>query len=267
MLFCLPMNNSVLLKFKPKCVGILHFLKDTSSTNQWLQTNLDHGKAVAGDAVYALNQTQGRGQKGNQWFSEPEKNLLFSLSFVPDKLNVRNQFILSQRIALTVSYFLDKILPGTRIKWPNDIYFQSHKLGGILIENQLRGTEIALSIIGIGLNINQEDFPKELSNPVSIFQIQGVKYDLHEIATEFHYFLTCKLKELEFLPEDLVCEKYRERLYRKEGFHPYKDQQGVFNASIEGFTSQGHLILKSESGEIRNYDLKEVTFLPEHFSH
>ena len=148
-------------------------LAETDSTNTYLQ-QLDADRHLPeGYIAYTDTQRAGRGQRGNSWESQPGKNLTFSLLLRPEHIPANQQFLLSQAVSLAATDVLNRYASGFSIKWPNDIYWEDKKIAGILIENVLSGSTFARSIVGIGLNINQERFISDAPNPVSLFQITG----------------------------------------------------------------------------------------------
>ncbi|HET9570863.1 MAG TPA: biotin--[acetyl-CoA-carboxylase] ligase [Bacteroidales bacterium] len=239
----------------------LLFIDKTPSTNQYLLKQLAEIGAESGTAIVTFNQSKGRGQKGNEWISEPEKNILYSIVIKPDFIPARNQFLLSEFVSLTVKALLDEHTKDITIKWPNDIYYKNSKIGGILIENKLEGSLISHSVIGIGLNINQTDFPAELPNPVSLSQITGYTYDLKELTEKLHHRLVSAFGHLSTENESDIRKYYLNSLYRRDGFHLYKDSTETFKARILDINAHGHLILEPEEGAAREYDFKEVVFL------
>ena len=150
------------------------------------------------------------------------------------------------------------------IKWPNDIYWKDKKIAGILIENELEGKFITQSIVGIGLNVNQEVFRSSAPNPVSLIQILGVTINRQELLDRI---LRGIMASYIFLEKDYkmavhnLRQLYLRRLYRKEGFHPYRDKEGTFLAEFQDVEPSGHLVLKDEQGNLRRYAFKEVEFV------
>jgi len=149
------------------------WLESVDSTNEEAKRRISDIDNLS--VLSALEQTEGRGQRGNTWTSNAGENLLFSivLKLSPDDsglgvLDARNQFALNEIAALSVVDFLRSHEIQAQIKWPNDIYVGSRKICGILIENSLRGKHVSSSIIGIGLNINQRNFDVNLPNPTSM---------------------------------------------------------------------------------------------------
>ena len=116
----------------------------------------------------ALEQTGGRGQRENKWHSAPNQNLTFSIILKNPPIKSADQFCISEITAVTLVRFLSDYGIEADIKWPNDIYVSGKKICGILIENSLKGQTIDWTIIGIGLNVNQFNFPVNLPNPTSM---------------------------------------------------------------------------------------------------
>ena len=128
------------------------------STNNYVAILLSEGKIKHGTVILADEQTNGRGQRGASWDSKAGENLIFSMFIDTAILSVKDQFFLTQIISLAVVNMLSKFGIEADIKWPNDIYIKGRKIGGILIENYIKGAFLNGSIIGIGLNINQIEF-------------------------------------------------------------------------------------------------------------
>lgn len=237
------------------------YLDKVDSTNQYLINLTEKLEIEERTAVACFNQTSGRGQKGNSWFSDTNKNISYSIIIYPNYISARNQFIISQTIALAVKSFLDEYTKNISIKWPNDTYWNEKKIAGTLIENQLKGDIISYSVIGIGININQETFPDYLPNPVSLKQITGIEYDLKELVVKLDGKIKTALQELSHGTEVDIQRFYLNNLYRRDGFHLYKDETGDFTARIRGISAQGNMILEHEDGTVKNYAFKEVAFL------
>lgn len=238
---------------------IIH-LTTTDSTNKYLRRRLQDERLQEGSAVYTDFQTAGRGQIGNTWESEKGANLMFSVVIYPDFLPANAQFLISQIAALSVKEMLSRHVPeGITVKWPNDIYWHNKKICGMLIENDLSGREIYCSILGIGINLNQEVFRSDAPNPVSLTQITGRKYN---ITNELDAFLTLFYDYYLLLMKGgtaLIRQRYKAALFHGEGFHEYEDEDGRFSARIHDIEPTGHLLLQLSGGEIRRYAFKEVS--------
>ena len=249
----------------PKKIDIaLEKLKETTSTNDYLAHLCKESKAKEFYTVIAESQTKGKGQRGNSWESEAGKNLTFSTVLYPTALEANKQFCLSMLAALACHEALDNYIDGFSIKWPNDIYWKDKKIGGILIENELEGKYIVQTIIGIGLNINQETFYSDAPNPVSLKQILGVEVKLQEVLMKVVHGIIGGYRQLETnfdVTLQAISTLYRKHLYRREGLFPYRDAQGEFMAEYQDVELDGHLILKDEQGTLRRYAFKEVNFI------
>lgn len=235
-------------------------LEETHSTNQYLREWMECEPLAEGTVVTAGYQTAGRGQVGNGWESEKDKNLLFSLLLYPDFLPANRQFLISQIAALAVKDTLSLYTDSVTVKWPNDIYWKDRKICGMLIENDLSGQNLYCSIIGIGINLNQSVFRGDAPNPVSLFQITGKEYDREEMLTcflhiFFNYYVLLLKEEYE-----KIKQAYMTALYRNKGFHSYSDANGVFEACVYDVKSTGHLVLQLKDGTLRQYAFKEVSY-------
>lgn len=244
----------------PEQVSDFIYIRSISSTNTFASELLRKGKVKEGTIVYTDYQSAGRGQPGNRWYSAKGKNLLFTMILYPP-INADEQFLLSMAVSEGICAFLKRYIPGPQIKWPNDIYSGSRKIAGILIENSVQGNRIEHSIVGVGLNINQQKFSRSIPNPVSLSLITGKKYDtgrcLREVATEilkkYNLLLTGDRKRIE--------EEYITLLYRFGESHYYRDNTGIFRGTIVSVKPSGLLEIKKEDGLLYECSFKEVEYL------
>ena len=157
------------------------WLDSAKSTNSELRMRL--GELDNLSVIAAVEQTAGRGQGSHTWYSSPRTNFTFSILYrFPEDgqglLKVADLLLVTQITTLGIrDYLLSKGITAG-IKWPNDIWVGDRKICGILIENILDGDRIEASIVGIGLDVNEETWPEELPNPVSMKQLTGVHYEL-----------------------------------------------------------------------------------------
>ncbi len=230
------------------------------STNEKMKSLLSGGLSEY-HVIIANHQSAGKGQKGNSWESEVGKNLTFSLLLTPDFILAQDQFVISKIVCLGILKVLSAYSDDFAIKWPNDIYYKDLKIGGILIENALYTNAIGTSVVGIGLNINQEVFYSDAPNPVSLINITKKEFDLDKMLDDI---LTCiynLYSEVKNEGYSAINTQYLDCLFWKEGFHAFKDEKGQFNARIEGISEYGQLILSKEDGQKFTYSFKEVEFL------
>lgn len=234
-------------------------LDEVDSTNNYLR-NLQVEDSVPITLVTAEFQTSGRGQRGNSWESERGMNLVFSLLVHP-QLPVGHIFSLSEACALAIRDALSAFTEGVEVKWPNDIYWHEKKIAGILIETTLTGKRIEDGIIGVGVNINQQEFFSDAPNPVSLRQITGEEHDREAVLGQIMDQFVANMSTLLAGNFEALHHRYMEVLYRRDGLHPYYDEQGHFWAEIASVEPTGHLILRDTEGHERRYAFKEVQFM------
>lgn len=226
-------------------------INETESTNLWLREHGEDKNLV----VVADFQTAGRGCGTNTWESERGKNLLFSVLLHPMKIPAKDQFRISQMVSVALCQLLEQYVSDVSIKWPNDIYVGEKKICGILIENRLQGSVIKDSIVGIGLNVNQQEFHSDAPNPVSLCQLLGHEVDCTQLMSDF-------LGRLANVPtEGTLRSQYENRLFRRRKLVEYADKTGVFRASLQGVAPDGRLMLRDEKNLERTYAFKEVKFV------
>ncbi len=242
-------------------MSCLEIIDETTSTNSELASRADALKH--GHALMALSQTAGRGQRGNTWEAEPGRNVTMSLLLRPAGLDVRQQFSLSEAVALGVVDTLASYGVTALVKWPNDIYVGDKKICGILIENSLEGTRIGRSIAGIGLNVNQHCFLSPAPNPVSMWQLLGTEYEVAEVGRMLvdDILRLCDTYLGSSAGRDVLHERYMRHMWRNDGgFHPYVDVASGqrFMAVIADVALTGHLTLRDADNSVRTYAFKEV---------
>lgn len=235
-------------------------LDSTQSTNSYLDALDTDTPQPEGCVVAARAQLAGRGQRGNSWEAAPGENLTFSYLLRPAAIAPQEQFVLSQAVSLAVVDVLLQYAPDFTVKWPNDIYYRDSKIAGILIEHTLTEGHIGRTIVGIGLNVNQLQFISDAPNPISLREITGVQYDLDKLLQQI-LEATSQRYEMCLIRRDELQSDYMKMLYRREGFYPYRDKDGIFEACIEDVQPNGMLHLRDIRGVVRVYAFKEVTFI------
>lgn len=238
------------------------YIASTNSTNTLLRELIAKGEWPEGEHfLYAGYQTAGRGQTGNGWESEAEKNLLCSILLPPRK----NLFELNMVVAVAVQRLLGEAFT---IKWPNDIYYGDKKVAGILVENAIIGNEIKYSIAGIGLNVNQVEWQSDAPNPVSLKQITGRTYDIDALMQKLY-------EQVQKALQEDVWDYYKAHLYRREGFWPFVEREVTiaptmnagqeakeqFRACIEDVLPTGEIVLRDQEGKQRTYHFKQIRYV------
>ena len=238
-------------------------LEATDSSNNYAKRLIAANKATHGTVVLAYCQEAGKGHAGNQWESEAKKNLLMSIVLFPEFLPADKQFYLSKIISLAITDLLQEEIPhkAVSIKWPNDIYAGDKKMAGILIENSVSGHYMHSSVVGIGLNLNQENFSGELPNPVSLKQITGNNYSIGAMAERLQEKFYSWYSHLEMQQIRAIDISYLGKLYRKNQWCRFRKNAKTFEARINGIGEYGQLILEDRKGRLSEYQFKEVEFI------
>ncbi len=239
-------------------------LDQVSSTNDFMLEGVSSGVIKEEGSVVTTNfQSAGKGLDQNKWESEAGKNLLFSILLKPSFLKADQQFQLTKIISLSVFDFIRNYLPNERIKvkWPNDIYVGNKKIAGILINNTIKGKEIMYTVVGIGININQQNFTKDLLNATSLWHY--LNCDL-----KVEYCLKNVLSHIEKRYQQLVNDEtsqinfdYKKALYRLNDFNLFNYKDSMILARITGVNEYGQIKLTQKDGMEITCDLKEIQFV------
>lgn len=233
------------------------------STNNFLKELLTKSEPLPeGTVIMAESQFSGRGQQQNTWQAEPGKNLTVSFLFKPSFIGLNQQFFLNMAVSMAIYHTLSAYIPeGISVKWPNDIYYQDKKIGGVLIENTIVGHGIKHSVVGIGINVNQLVFEEQLAQKAtSMFKILTKELDLLQVLGALcsqieSLYLQIKSKKYTALQQNYVSKLYQ--LY-KPAF--YRQNGEVFEGTIRGVTEIG-LLQVERNQKIELYNFKEIEFL------
>jgi BirA family biotin operon repressor/biotin-[acetyl-CoA-carboxylase] ligase len=197
-------------------------IEETDSTNLYASVLLRSKEIPEGTIISAFRQSSGRGLGSNSWESEGGKNLTISIILYPSFLPIEKQFMLNKVVSLGVYDMITKLIGNTnslihkriaKIKWPNDIYIGDKKVSGILIENAIIGNKFLHSIVGIGVNINQEIFLSDAPNPVSLKNITGKKHKLKECLELLCFYIDKRYSQLKNNNYKAIDEDYLLTLY------------------------------------------------------
>ncbi len=212
------------------------------STNIYAMDLLQANLAGHGTAVFAKQQTAGKGQRGKSWTGEPGYNIALSVIVDCSFLTITRQFPLSSMAALAChDFFSGYAGDETRIKWPNDLYWRDRKAGGILIENLVRGNKWQGAVVGIGININQVAFSELLKNPVSLKQITGKTFQPIELARELCDCLEKRWQQLKSGDETGLLADYNRQLYKRGEEVRFKTGSIAFQGQVAEVTEEGEL--------------------------
>ena len=239
----------------------IKWLEEADSTNNVLLRHISDYDNLS--VVAAVNQTAGRGQRGNRWLSAPGDNLTFSLLLKPERLPAREVMAITCLATLAVRDTLRSEDVPAVIKWPNDIYVGKRKICGMLVENGLAGPDIAWSVVGIGINLNQTQFPGEVLNPISLKRLTGRSYELEPFLEKVCEGIGRLLPELDSQEgRNGLREAYERDLFQKDIAASYRDLATgeVFTGIIRGITPEGLLRVEAEGHE-RTFGFKEVGYI------
>lgn len=233
------------------------------STNSYLKELSKNKRLEKWTVVSTDYQTKGRGQKGAVWHSERGKNLICSILVKLDDFKAQDQFLLNCAVSLGIFNVLSQYrLPKLKIKWPNDIMSVSKKIGGILIENSLTNDRINQTIIGIGINVNQTDFPAELPMAVSVRQLTGEDHKVHDLLLDIVESIKFQFEKMTGSGPKELIEAYNRNLYRRNAARMFSDAHGrKFMGIIRGVNSGGLLEVEKEDEKVETYYFKEISYL------
>jgi len=234
-------------------------LHTVDSTNNYAMGLVHAGMAQHGTAVFAHEQTKGRGQRSKQWLSEANANIALSVILEPQAWSTSQLFVLSKTVATAASNFFNSYATGhVSIKWPNDIYWRDRKAGGILIENVIQGGEWKYAVAGIGFNINQTDFEGLENKAVSLRQITGSKFEPLALAKELCIYVDMQFNKL-LQSADEISDEYHQNLYMLGKKVRFKKGARLFEAVVKDVTDLGELVVEHAVEE--RFEVGEVEWV------
>ena len=242
------------------------YLTTCHSTNDLAKTLNSRGLCKNGMVIFTENQTHGRGQQGTSWLSEPGQNLTFSIILRLAHLSLSSQFLFNKALSIHLlgffrTYFSDPTL-AFHIKWPNDVYLNGKKIAGMLVENSLSGSHITASVLGIGLNVNQQvfDFPTASSLSVALQQPIDRYQLLNSLLLYLDENLPLNFESLSMAEIQTIHKVYDATLWGLHRQRWYQAAADPFIATLKGVDEQGLLILETNEG-IERFEIKSIQFL------
>lgn len=232
------------------------------STNSFLKELAQDSTLEDYTTVVAKKQTLGRGQMNSSWSSEPNKNLTFSIFTRFKSLTIEQQPYLNFAVSLAIFEVLQSLsVPKLAIKWPNDIMSGTKKICGILIETTFTQHRIKNTVIGIGLNVNQEKFPAYIPKAASLKMILNQDFDLDDILQKLVERIRIKIGDLEHQKLDEIHQNYLNHLYKKDVPMAFKDErtQLFFMGMIKMVSPSGRLRIQLDDDSIVEFGLKEIS--------
>ncbi|MCS6929289.1 MAG: biotin--[acetyl-CoA-carboxylase] ligase [Saprospiraceae bacterium] len=247
-------------------IGKVRYVFDTlPSTNDFLtQLLLTKSKPPEGTIAYADNQTDGRGQYGSRWYSAAGENLLLSILLYPTWLPASEQWLLSEAMVVAVRETVEEVAQcSAHIKWPNDVYLGERKTAGLLIQCGLSGAQIQHAIVGVGLNVNQTQFPPEVPNGTSLALACGRAFDRNAILEHLLRRIEQRYVQLRHGHREPIRRAYRDHLLGlgQQRRFAYPDGR-FFEGTPEEVLSDGRLVVQSAQGKVV-FATKELIWLME----
>lgn len=239
----------------------IRYAESLDSTNLSLSKLLRTESVEEGLVLRTDFQIKGRGYSKNHWESAAGENLLFSFILKPHFLNASEQFEIAKMVSLAIHEYLHSFAEGFKIKWPNDLFFGDKKIAGMLIEHSVHGDQLSHSIVGIGLNLNQEQFSEQAGRPVSLRTITQASYHPQTEMNKLIDRLNAGYARLRSGDRRLMHEEYLQHLYRFDEWSTYQSGDLIFEGRIRGVNEFGQLLLERKNGSYWIVSFKEVEFL------
>ena len=231
-------------------------IQEVNSTNIYLKELTKQTIADEGTVILADFQTSGKGRGASRWVSDRSENLTFSILVKPD-IKASFHFSLVEFVSLAIVDMLKLYGINPRIKWPNDIYIGDRKIAGILMENVLIESTISLSIVGIGININQEIFPEDIPNPVSMRQVNR-----NEVLSQLLEQFRNRYDQLKAGYFDLLYNEYCNNIYCLGQKIMYNKSGELLEGKLLNISENGELFIEDTKGELTGYLFGEIKILP-----
>lgn len=230
----------------------------TTSTNDYASNWLMHHSLQEAHVFYTHRQSSGKGRNGKVWVSEPNKNLLFSLA-VNLKIPLQDRFYISKAVALGIKDYVDSLsVKNVSIKWPNDILVGKKKIAGVLIENSITGNQVQSSVIGVGLNVLQSEFPEFEREACSIYSLTELILDFEEILEDVVHSILYRLNQLQSPKK--IDQEYHHALYGRDQQLEFKKDETTFKGTIEKVDEEGQLWIRS-AGKSSAFDMNSIVFI------
>ena len=233
-------------------------LDSVDSTNNYAMGLIQKREIQGEMAIFAREQTQGKGRRGKQWQSNMAENIVLSIAVPMQWLEVSRQFQISVAAALACRDLLKNyVFTNLFIKWPNDIFLNDSKAGGILIENVIKGKIWQWTVVGIGININQEIFDNEIV-ATSLKLATAIKYDVIQLSEKLYSIILKRIEELKAGNFKEMLKEYNDHLYARVKLVKLKKQNIVFETKIVGVNASGELI--TQDSIERKFAFDQVEF-------
>jgi len=248
--------------FYPLIGQEIHYFETLPSTQDLALSWAKERQVKSGSVIRAGHQTAGRGQANNTWQDEGGLNIACSVIYFPEFTLLPVQtFYLSKWVSLAVLDTLKPLLPeGLVIKWPNDIWYHERKLAGILIQTSISGTAVLSAVVGIGININQQQFGN-LIRATSVKELTGEHHDLEAVMRELLSNLNRWLSVLEAGELERLDEAYLNCLLGLHQSRSFRLPDGqIIRGQVTGIDEHGRLQIVYNNS-VHHFGFKEIEWL------
>jgi len=235
-----------------------HF-EQLDSTNNYASTIAKLPETQSGTAITADFQAEGRGQRDNKWLAEAGTSFLGTL-ILKTPIKAEDIFYLSKWSALQVAKTLIQLeIKNVQIKWPNDIFVEGKKIGGILIENSWSDQQLHYSLIGIGLNFSNAP----IGNTTCLSEHSPVIPSISSFLNLLRKQMAVDLFHLEEKKREEIDLQYHNLLFQKNEIKVYRIAKGneVFSGKIIRVEADGKLVIEKEDQSLLGFYMKEIIFL------
>ena len=231
------------------------------STNSFLKKKSSNQEIDDFTTVYTQNQFKGRGRTAKQWISEPNKNIALSLFKRFKKTDLEHIFLLNVIVSISILELLEKYqIKDVKVKWPNDVMVKNKKISGVLIENKIKKNNSINSVMGIGINVNQQNFPDFLSATSIVNEIGSVS-EIDLLANELAVIIKSNFKFLKSKSK-IYLDHYNNKLHNKNQTVRFKNNIGKIEVGkIVKVDFRGNLMIMNEKGKIEYFKENEIKFL------
>lgn len=242
--------------------GHIHHLFKTTSTNTAAMQAAAAG-APEGAVFLAEEQTAGKGRAGHSWHSAPSTGIYCSVVLRP-QLSPADSLLLALSAGLASVAAVDEIT-GLKpdLRWPNDLLLVrapspdapvsggSRKFGGILTELNAEATRVRYAVVGIGINVNQESFPPDITDIATSLRIEGGRtYSRVELAAALLRALDREYRELTDAPDAraAIIHRFEQRSSYARGLKVAVGEEGGYSGVTDGLDERGFLRVRTENG-------------------
>ena len=229
-------------------------------------TQINEGLAKDGMAWFSNFQTAGKGQRGKAWVGNPDENIALTIAFESLSIFQNSPFLFNALISLEIRSFLQNIInesileregkennaqteqidKNVHIKWPNDLWVNDRKAGGVLIENKYRGNNWNWAVVGIGINVNQILFSEDLKMATSLKQITQKNYNPEYLARRLHQKIAESIIQIDDSAFKNLMSEYNYHLYKRGSVVKFKKENTFFESTVVGVNEKGFLLTQDE---------------------